>query len=68
MYKMYVRTPTYVSASELPSSGVFFSRELQENFISNYTVNGYTLKIREHMYVIVIIHKCINVQHFKLKW
>jgi hypothetical protein len=44
-----------------------FSRELQEMFTSNYTVNGYTLKITEHAYVTVIIHRCINVQYLKLK-
>jgi hypothetical protein len=41
MYKMYLKTPTYVSASKLPSSGFLFSRELKELFISNYTVNGW---------------------------
>jgi hypothetical protein len=62
MYKMYLRAPTYVSASKLLSSGFFFSRQLQELFTFNYTVNGYTLQITHHTYVIVIIHKCINVQ------
>jgi hypothetical protein len=44
-----------------------FSRELQERFTSNYAVNGYTLKITDHTYVIVTIHKCVNLQYFELK-
>ena len=47
--------------------GFFFGRELQELFTSNYSGNVYTLKITERTYVIVIIHKRINVQYFNLK-
>jgi hypothetical protein len=63
---MYLRIPTCVSASKLPSSGVF-SREIQELSTPNYTVNVYTLKITEHTYVMVSIHKWINVQYLELE-
>jgi hypothetical protein len=32
MYRMYLRTPTYVSSSELPSSGDFLA-ENYKNFL-----------------------------------
>jgi hypothetical protein len=48
---MDLRTPTYVSANKLPSSGGFLIKELQELFTSNYTVNGYTLKSFYRAYI-----------------
>jgi peptide methionine sulfoxide reductase MsrB len=62
MYKMYCRTPTCVRQVNYHLQGLFFSRELQELFTSNFTVNGYTLKIIEHTYIIVIIKKCVRVR------
>ena len=59
MYKMYMRTPTYVSANELPSSGVLLAEKNPED--GNLLAETYVGVLKYNLYMSLFLCICWSI-------